>query len=133
MHDLDLEAIKARDALWTLHGDRYEEAVVLTREERDALVAEVERLTTACKQQALALEYLPAEIDTLTLDVERLDAALRAEREANERARAVLGRAIIECESLERGEAWWIAARNELGARITVRTPVRRPQEPNGD
>ncbi|MHB1670409.1 hypothetical protein [Thiomonas sp.] len=67
----------------------------------------------------------------LVAEVKRLREALRTEREANERSRKVLERALIECDSLERGEAWWIAARNELGARITVRTPALHPQEPS--
>ena len=54
MPDLDLEAIKARDALWELWGDQYARMVRLTAAERDALVAEVERLRTI---EAAALDW----------------------------------------------------------------------------
>lgn len=47
MSDLDLEAIKAREALWELWGEQYARMVRLTAAERDALVAEVERLRAA--------------------------------------------------------------------------------------
>jgi hypothetical protein len=51
--DLDLEAIKARDALWELWGDQYARMVRLPAAERDALVAEVERLRAVLRSIAI--------------------------------------------------------------------------------
>ena len=98
--------------------------------DRDEFVA-IQRLArqwTTPHPQGLGDAGSRGDRDTAEAEVARLQEALGMERVANERARKVLERALIECDSLERGEAWWVAARNELGARITDRTPSPRPK-----
>lgn len=65
MSDLTLEAIKARDALWELWGDQYARMVRLTAEERDALVAEVERLRTLVRRTGRTLDKALTEAEQL--------------------------------------------------------------------